>query len=397
MSRARRRARAACLLALVGLAARAAAHPPVDAVATVRVSATNELTIVVMHDVLAFALNDTSRNIPDGPMFELLAGPDEALDRALAEARQRFATLCVLTVDGARVPLEVVAAPTLADVRDWQRRRRWYPLPVRLEMTAHAALPAGARAFRVRFPEMLGDLILAVERTGHEPVALPLTPNELSPEFALTSHSGDASGVAAPGAAPEIAAATQGTWAILKRFAALGFTHIIPHGADHGLFVLGLFLLSPRLRPVLIQVCAFTVAHTITLTLTSLGIIGLPSWVVEPFIALSIIFVGIENLFTAKADAKRTIVAFLFGLVHGMGVATAFNEAGFPKGQLVASLAAFTVGVEAGHLAVLALAFAALGWCRGRAWYRRRMAVPLSLGISGMAMVWLVQRIAAAV
>jgi uncharacterized membrane protein YidH (DUF202 family) len=86
-------------------------------------------------------------------------------------------------------------------------------------------------------------------------------------------------------------------------------------------------------------------------------------------------------------------VAFLFGLVHGMGVATAFNEAGFPAGQLVSSLAAFTVGVEMGHVAILVAACAALGWCRNKPWFRARVTIPGSLIISVIALVWLWQRL----
>mgnify|MGYP000923236644 CR=1 FL=1 len=146
-------------------------------------------------------------------------------------------------------------------------------------------------------------------------------------------------------------------------------------------------------NPAKLQISAFTLAHTLTLTLTSLNIIGLPSHIVEPAIAASIAVVGIENLFTKRVDWKRSAVAFGFGLVHGMGVATAFNEAGFPEGRLIPSLAAFTVGVEAGHLAVLAGAFALLAWTRSRPWYRTRVAVPLSLAISLVALVWFVQRV----
>src|SRR5205814_3818726 len=106
----------------------------------------------------------------------------------------------------------------------------------------------------------------------------------------------------------------------------------------------------------------------------------------------SIAFIGIENLLTTQVHSWRIIVAFVFGLVHGMGIATAFNEAGFPPGQLVNSLAAFTVGVEAGHLTVLVAAFLALSWTRNKKWYRARVAIPISLLIALVAIVWIVQR-----
>src|SRR6185295_10593374 len=127
--------------------------------------------------------------------------------------------------------------------------------------------------------------------------------------------------------------------------------------------------------------------------LTSLGIIGLSSRIVEPTIAATIAFVAVENLLTTKVHGWRIAVAFIFGLVHGMGVATAFNEAGFPPGQLVTSLAAFTVGVEAGHVAVLALAFLTLGWFREKPWYRSRIAVPLSVCVALVGMYWMVVRL----
>lgn len=366
-----------------------AAHPPVSAVTALRISEQGELSLALTYDALAFALNDTSINIPDGPMFELLDGPEDALSRALERSRERFETLCVLTVDGVRVPVTVTTMPTPADVHDWRKARKSYPLPVKLELLARAELPPAGRSFQVRFPEVLGSLLLVVERPGEETAAIPLTPNELSPAFALPARAGSAP---APGTL-QPADSGPGAWSTFERFAVLGFRHIIPEGLDHCLFVLGLFLLSPRVRPVLFQISAFTLAHTLTLTLTSLNIIGLPSHVVEPAIAASIAVVGIENLFTKRVDWKRSIVAFGFGLVHGMGVATAFNEAGFPEGRLIPSLAAFTVGVEAGHLAVLAGAFALLAWTRSRPWYRTRVAVPLSLAISLVALVWFVQRI----
>jgi hydrogenase/urease accessory protein HupE len=177
------------------------------------------------------------------------------------------------------------------------------------------------------------------------------------------------------------------------RYASYGFRHIIPKGLDHCAFVLGLFLLSPRWKPVLLQITTFTIAHTVTLTLTSLHVIGLPSSFIEPAIAISVAFIGIENLVTTKVHPWRPAIAFFFGLVHGMGVATAFNEAPFPPGHLVPSLAAFTVGVEAGHVAVLTAAFLALGWFRDKPWYRARIAIPLSVLIAVIALIWTGQRL----
>lgn len=416
----------------------AAAHPPVATSAIIKVSPSGEVDLTLTHDVLAFALNDQSQNIPDGPMFELLNGPSEVLAASLREAATRFESLCVLSAGGKRVPLRVVAYPRVSAVYEVKAKKPAYPLPIKLELHATAAIPATSTSMKIRFPEMLGIVVLTIDRPGQEPVALPLDPNELSPEFVIslratgsksptseglvegssTNHDaaekrgarddggeGGGAGPDAVDAADSRSAETQdkdtapkrsdgaGWTNVFARFTLLGFEHIIPSGPDHALFVLGLFLLSPKPRPVILQISAFTVAHTITLTLTSLNIIGLSPNIVEPTIAASVAFVGIENLCTTKVHAWRSVVAFVFGLVHGMGVASAFNEAGFPPGQLVSSLAAFTVGVEGGHLAILAAAFLLLGWTSHKKWYRGRVAIPLSLVISLVALVWLVQRL----
>jgi hydrogenase/urease accessory protein HupE len=371
------------------LAARgAAAHPPVNALAVVKVTPEGGWSLTLTYDALAFALNDTSQNIPDGPMFELLDGPEDALAEAMGRTKGRFEALCRLAVDGAEVPVVVAAAPTGHDVKAWREKRRGMALPVKLDLLARADLPPGGRSFTVRLPEILGPVILAVDLPGQETVAIPLGASETSPPFPLPAAPGSP---AAGGASP--AAEAPGPWEVLRRFAVLGFRHIVPEGLDHCLFVLGLFLPNPRFRPVLVQVSFFTLAHTLTLTLSSLGIIGLPSWFVEPAIALSIVAVGAENLISRRVDWKRTLVCFAFGLLHGLGVATAFHEEGIPTGRLLPALGAFTAGVEAGHAAVLAAAFAALGWARGRPWYRKRIAIPLSLAIAGVAAAWFVQRI----
>src|SRR4051812_41335030 len=105
----------------------------------------------------------------------------------------------------------------------------------------------------------------------------------------------------------------------------LGFKHIIPQGFDHILFILSLFLLNPKLKPVIWQATAFTVAHTITLGLAMYGLVKPPSYIIEPLIALSIMFVAIENIITEKLNSIRVMIVFAFGLVHGLGFANALN------------------------------------------------------------------------
>ena len=177
------------------------------------------------------------------------------------------------------------------------------------------------------------------------------------------------------------------------QFIELGFTHILPKGLDHILFVLGLFLLSPKLKPLLWQVTAFTLAHSITLALAVLGIFALPGRVVEPIIALSIAVVAIENLFRQDVSAWRWAAVFGFGMIHGMGFAGVLSEVGLPREQLGMALLSFNVGVELGQLAVIALAFGATRWCVNRAWYGPWVRRPACLLIALAGVVWMVERL----
>jgi HupE / UreJ protein len=182
----------------------------------------------------------------------------------------------------------------------------------------------------------------------------------------------------------------QVAWTYLK----LGFSHIVPKGTDHILFVLGIFLLSIRVRPVLLQVTAFTVAHTITLALTIYGVFSLRPSVVEPLIAVSIVFVAVENILSAKVSPWRVALVFAFGLLHGMGFAGVLSEQGLPRSEFLTALLSFNAGVECGQLAVILAAFLLVGLpFRNREWYRRRIVVPASAVIAAVGLYWAVMRI----
>lgn len=204
------------------------------------------------------------------------------------------------------------------------------------------------------------------------------------------AQTGDKTPAMAPVAA---SSADVGFWATLIAFASFGFTHIIPHGYDHVLFVLGLFFLNPKLRTLLTQITAFTLAHSLTLGLAVAGLVSAPPAIVEPLIAASIAFVAIENLTTRSVRPWRWAVVFAFGLVHGMGFAGALHEVGLPGGREGAALMGFNVGVELGQLAVILLLFLLTGWFRDRRWYFSRVAAPASIGIACVGAFWTVQRI----
>ncbi len=174
----------------------------------------------------------------------------------------------------------------------------------------------------------------------------------------------------------------------------LGFTHILPLGLDHILFVLGLFLLNPSLKPILWQATAFTVAHTITLGLAMYEVIKPPANIVEPIIALSILYVALENIFSQKLRASRIGIVFLFGLIHGMGFASVLTELGLPKNSYFSSLIMFNIGVELGQITVILAAFFLLAKPFGnKTYYKKRVVIPLSIIIAAIALYWTIERV----
>lgn len=237
-------------------------------------------------------------------------------------------------------------------------------------------LPAAARALTWRWDSRLGPSVLRVGSEAQpELYTAYLAPGEASDAIALD-------GVVA-----------QPAWAVFRNYVVIGFEHIVPKGADHILFVVGLFLLSPRWRTLLWQVSAFTLAHTLTLALSMLGWVALPADLVEPLIAASIVYVCVENLFHQRLTRWRPLVVFGFGLLHGLGFASVLTDVGLSPGHFVAGLVGFNIGVEFGQLAVLGLCFLLVGlWFRHRLWYRRIIAVPASLAIALVGSYWFVER-----
>jgi hydrogenase/urease accessory protein HupE len=174
----------------------------------------------------------------------------------------------------------------------------------------------------------------------------------------------------------------------------LGFKHIIPKGFDHILFVTGLCLLSTKIKPMLWQATAFTVAHSITLVLSMKNIFVVPSPIVEPIIALSIVFVALENIVINQLKPWRVLLVFLFGLIHGMGFASSLNEIGLPNGKFITSILSFNLGVELGQMAVIATVFSLLiNPFKNKSWYRERVVYGLSASIALVAVYWVVERV----
>ena len=187
-----------------------------------------------------------------------------------------------------------------------------------------------------------------------------------------------------------IAAASLGV--VVPRFVEMGFTHIMPDGPDHILFILGLFFLGRSFEALIIQITTFTIAHSLTLGLSLYGFVSVSDRVVEVAIALSIAFIAVENLFNERLTRWRPLVVFGCGLIHGLGFAHAFQETAVEPGDFLPAIFSFNVGIELGQLAVVGLAFTAVALAWNREWYRRAIAQPASAMIALAGIYWAVER-----
>jgi hydrogenase/urease accessory protein HupE len=185
----------------------------------------------------------------------------------------------------------------------------------------------------------------------------------------------------------------QGVWAVLQRFVPSGVHHILI-GPDHLLFLIGLLLLGGSVRQLLLVVTAFTVAHSITLSLAVLNVVTPPARLVEPIIALSIVYVGLDNLLARGGRDMRVWIALVFGLIHGFGFASVLREMGLPSGALGWSLFSFNFGVELGQLAVVLVVAAILSRIRAySAVAGQRIAVAGSIAVIAAGAFWFVERV----
>jgi hypothetical protein len=324
-------------------------------------------------DLDALALGIDAKTDAREVVAAILAKSPEEREALAVDLRGLLAKRVRVRFDGAPAPFEVGFPDRASDPATVVG----LPNATVFGLTAVLAgrVPHGAREVTLWASRAFPPVNLTIAEDTGGTVREVLERGEESPPFRLGG------GALAPG---RLAAAL--------RYLRLGFWHIVPEGTDHVLFVLGLFLLSPRVRPLLVQVSAFTVAHTATLALSTLGVVRLSPSVVEPLIALSIAYVAVENTLSTTLRPWRAALVFGFGLLHGLGFAGVLGELGLPRGEFVAALLAFNAGVELGQLAVLALAFLTIGAFRSRPWYRRRIVVPLSLGIAATGLYWTVAR-----
>ena len=174
----------------------------------------------------------------------------------------------------------------------------------------------------------------------------------------------------------------------------IGFEHILPLGFDHILFIISLVLFSPNLRQLFTQSAAFTAGHCITLALASFQIFNISPNIIEPIIALTIVYVAAENILKKELKASRLILIFAFGLLHGLGFASALSEIGLAKNQFILSLFMFNVGLELGQILIIILSFGVLMSIQKQfsiTW--PKLVFPVSIFIICIGMYWVIERL----
>jgi hypothetical protein len=265
-----------------------------------------------------------------GDYDALRAFPADQIISRIPGLLTKWNALPLVTVDGAPVVLrsDMLDMPKGVDI-ELPRVSTWRLL---------GDVAADARDITVEWPEGAGAMVLRQQGVD-APFTGYLNGGETSPVISLGG--GD----------------EQTLWQAFVSYIPVGFDHILPKGLDHILFVLGLFFLSTHLRPLIWQVSAFTLAHTVTLALGAAGWVSVPGAIVEPLIAASITYVAIENIFTSGLSRWRPLVIFGFGLLHGLGFASVLEEFGLPEGQFIPALIGFNIGVEIGQLTVIAVMF----------------------------------------
>ena len=350
----------------------APAHEIRPTIADVEVGA-SEVTMtlrITLETLLAGIDLDAVENTNDAPEAFLYdrfrAMEPDALEAALRADWPRIARGFLIEVAGERLTPEItaVAIPAAGDLE----------LPRDIILTISAALPEGDAPVQLGLAPGYGTFVPRQVGGGEDAYEGFLGAGELTPPL------------------PRADILTESGLSVFLRYIGAGFEHIIPLGLDHILFVLGLYFFATRMGPLLWQVSAFTLAHTITLALAATGVVSVPASVVEPLIAATIVYVGVENTLGWGNVRGRTLLVFCFGLLHGLGFASVLGDYGIASGRFVQALVGFNIGVEFGQLAVIGIAFALTGWFITRPWYRKVIAVPASLAIAAVGAYWVVER-----
>lgn len=371
------------LLLLVPLSSRADIVKPALVEISVNTNGSFQVEIRASIEALLTGINSQYKNTKDAPnaqRYDELRGlPATQLQTAFKSFEPQFLQQVTINFDNKKTPFHIkqVTIPEPGYVK----------VPRISVIIIAGEIPRSASSLSWYYPASFGDNAVRVRQVDevnekwHWSSWQWLKNNTVSEPFSLTE------------------VFTQQTFLqVVAVYLVSGFEHILPKGLDHILFILGIFLLSRKIKPLLWQVTMFTIAHTITLGLSINGIIVLPANIVEPLIALSIAYIGIENMITPTLHKSRLLIVFLFGLLHGLGFASVLSDFGLPENDFVTALISFNVGVEIAQLFIILIAYFFIAYLLRRQLnndqnYRNLVVVPSSLLIAIIGLYWTYDRI----
>lgn len=346
---------------------------------TVNTSGYVSIEIRASIEALLTGINAKYKNTKDSPMAEaydaLRVLQSEELHKKFEPFKKEFLHLIELTGDGKAIALEIksVEIPDPGYVK----------VPRISVIILKGPLERTVKALQFYYPAKFGDSAIRVRQVDearekwHWSQWQWVRKDEASQVFALDNLF-----------------YRKPVFDTVTEYISIGFAHILPKGLDHVLFVLGLFLFNTRMRPLLWQVTMFTLAHTLTLGMSMAGLVELPARIVEPLIALSIAYVGYENIVTRELRASRLVLVFAFGLLHGLGFASVLADFGMPENAFFTALISFNIGVELGQLTVITMAFLLVGlWFGSKPFYRNAVIIPGSAAITLIGLYWTFERL----
>ncbi len=350
---------------------------------SVKTDGTFSIELRASIEALLTGINARYKNTKESPNAEaydkLRVMQSEQLRQAFADFEKEFLEQVSIYFDGEKTPFKI----TRVDIPE----PGYTKVPRISTIIVEGEVPLTAKSLTWYYPARFGDNAVRVRQVDevnekwHWSTWQWLRNDQQSEPFSLTEVFTQPS-----------------VLEIIQVYLVSGIEHILPKGLDHILFILGIFLLSIHLRPLLWQVTMFTIAHTITLGLSMNGIINLPANIVEPLIALSIAFIGLENIWSPALHRSRLFIVFGFGLLHGMGFASVLSDFGMPENDFATALISFNVGVEVAQLTIIAVAWLIFGFGVRRhldndQQYRKWVVIPGSAIIAVIGLYWTWERI----
>lgn len=358
--------------AILALTCTLTAHPSWKQ-ATAEVAIEGEhLRVTLRIDVPPYLLGLTPQAAEVSTLDDFMFDDKAALGRKLNEAPLRLRGEMAVEVSNQTLTLETPTFPSAEQVRTQMRSQPEADrYPIILPVSSRCELPAGEGQVRVRFPEILGN-VLVTFRTAPDRLDMVVVPaGEWSDPVPISGPN-------------------RGFVTTLLGFLSAGFCHVLPEGWDHALFMLAMFLSAPTLRLAFLRSLSFTLGHSLTLGLVWYGLLTSPGPWIEPLIAASIVVAGILAALGRSTSRWAVAGSCAFGLLHGLGFAAAADFTRSGSTEVLGALAGFNIGIELAQLLVISAACVLVLPFVEQPWFEARLRRPLAwlTACGGLWLLW---------